>query len=343
MLSLGQQLWTASREGKQGEVEKLLNEGAEVDFAQSENGAEPIGALAVAAKFGHLEVVKLLLGRGANVHLFIGTGSSALMVAALAGHRHIVAYLVEECRANIDDVNGHGSTALHIAALDGCLEMVKMLASHGADLRRRTGNNQDGITAFMMAVYNSHLDVIKFLLKRGVGAGEGTLHGINACSYAAYEDNIQLCVLLVKSGGMDPAQQDASSGKSALTHYGQWLDEENQVRIASEEKRPSLSEEQKQARVKLLKDARAEYLELQRREECYQRRKNAITFLQGSGFLLTAAQREARKAEEAQVDTHAKLAAIDRSTKEANLKYLMDRVFREDKGMHLGREIVMML
>ena len=50
-----------------------------------------------------------------------------------------------------------------------------------------------------------------------------------------------------------------------------------------------------------------------------------------------------RKAEEAQVDTYAKLAAIDRSTKEANLKYLTDRVFGEDKGRHLGREIVMML
>ena len=58
--------------------------------------------------------------------------------------------------------------------------------------------------------------------------------------------------------------------------------------------------------------------------------------------MLTTAQREARKAEEAQVDTYAKLVAIDRSTKAANLKYLTDRVFGEEKGRHLGREIVMM-
>ena len=94
-----------------------------------------------------------------------------------------------------------------------------------------------------------------------------------------------------------------------------------------------------------LRIVRHDPVELQQRrgERHYQRRKNAITFLQGSGYLLTAAQREARKADEAQVDTYAKLEDIDRSTKEANLKYLMDRVFGEDKGMHLGREIVMFL
>ena len=123
--------------------------------------------------------------------------------------------------------------------------------------------------------------------------------------------------------------------ESALTHYAKWLDTDSPGRRENEP-RPPLTKEQKQARVKLLTDARAEYLEMQRR-------KGAITFLQGSGYLLTAAQREARKAEEAQVDTYAKLAAIDRSTKEANLKYLTDRVFGEDKGRHLGREIVLML
>ena len=62
-----------------------------------------------------------------------------------------------------------------------------------------------------------------------------------------------------------------------------------------------------------------------------------------SSTRLPRRQREARKAEEAQVDTYAKLEDIDRSYKEASLKYLTDRVFGEDKGRHLGREIVMML
>ena len=164
--------------------------------------------------------------------------------------------------------------------------------------------------------------------------------GNNALMIAAYEDHPDVCLFLI-SLGLDPALED-KEGESALTHYAQFLDEDSPTRLEDEE-RPPLSDEEKQARVKLLTDARAEYLELQRREERYQRRKDAMTFLQGYGFLLTAAQREARKVEEAQVDTHAKLAAIDRSTKEANLKYLTDRVFGEDKGRHLGREIVMML
>ena len=164
--------------------------------------------------------------------------------------------------------------------------------------------------------------------------------GDNALIVAAYNDRPDVCLVLI-SLGLDPALED-KDGESALTHYAQWLDEDSPNRDEDEE-RPPLSDEEKQARVKLLTDARAEYLELQRREECYQRRKGAMTFLQGYGFLLTAAQREAAKTEQKLVDKHAKLATIDRSTKEANLKYLTDRVFGEDKGRHLGREIVMLL
>ena len=52
-----------------------------------------------------------------------------------------------------------------------------------------------------------------------------------------------------------PALED-NGGESALTHYAQWLDEDSPHRDEDEE-RPPLSDEEKQARVKLLTEARA--------------------------------------------------------------------------------------
>jgi len=247
----------------------------------------------------------MLRDRGANLYARDINGRNALTQAACWGHTDIVTFLVTECGVDVNAMDNEGWSALHLAAREGRI----------------------GVTTLLLSTHGTNIQA-------------NATFGTNALMIAAYQDHPDICLSLI-SLGLDPALEN-NSGQTALTHYAQWLDAGNQNRDEDEERHP-LTDEEKQARVKLLTDARAEYLELQRREECYQRRKDAITFLQGSGFLLTAAQREARKAEEAQVDTHAKLAAIDRSTKEANLKYLTDRVFGEDKGRHLGREIVMML
>jgi Ankyrin repeats (3 copies)/Ankyrin repeat len=233
--------------------------------------------------------------------------------------------------ANIETSDCSMGSPIMIASQEGHLEVVKMLHSRHANVNFK---DTDGDTPLIQAAAWGHGDVVTFLAAEcGADVNAIGSDGVNALMTAAYNDRPDMCVFLI-SRGVDPSLED-DDGWTAISYYGAWLDADFPNRRRDEE-RPPLTKEQKQARVKLLTDARAEYLELQRR-------KNAITFLQGSGYLLTAAQREARKAEEAQVDTHAKLEDINRSTKEANLKYLTDRVFGEDKGRHLGREIVMML
>jgi hypothetical protein len=62
-------------------------------------------------------------------------------------------------------------------------------------------------------------------------------------------------------------------------------------------------------------------------ERNWQRRKNAVLFLVGSKFRLTAAEKAAAKAEQDQLDKHVKLAGIPRRSKEENLAYLHKEVF----------------
>ena len=199
------------------------------------------------------------------------------------GHADVATFLVTECGADVNAVNDEGFTALLWAAQGGFLDVVKMLQTHGADIRALDNRRTN---ALVLAAGNGHLDLVTWLAGQGVDVMTKANHGNNALMIAAYDDRPDVCLFLI-SLGLDPALEH-KEGESALTHYAQWLDEDNPNRLEDEE-RPPLSDEEKQARVKLLTEARAEYLELRRCEERYQRRKDAITFLQGYGFLLTAA------------------------------------------------------
>ena len=96
--------------------------------------------LYVAAKNGHIEVVKRLLAKNADV---------------------------DKARA-LD-----GATPLFAAAENGHTEVVKMLLAKNANVDK--ARTDDGCTPLSMAVKNRHTDVIKLLLNAGANAS--SVHG----------------------------------------------------------------------------------------------------------------------------------------------------------------------
>lgn len=73
--------------GELAEVEKSLANGTDVNCADDEG----YSALHAAAENGYLDVVKLLVGKGADVQH--KTQYTALELAEMAGHDDVVAYL----------------------------------------------------------------------------------------------------------------------------------------------------------------------------------------------------------------------------------------------------------
>ena len=202
-----------------------------------------------------------------------------------------------------------GATAIMRAAIRGSLETVTLLFNRGANIHAR---NNKGWNALMYASY-SRADIVSYLADKGTDIHVRSNDGEDALLLAAAEGNIDIALDLIAR------QADArvvnNQNQTALTSFGLGA-------------YPLLSaSEKQQGQARLIVAWLAGPHPSQVAERNWQRRKDAVLFLVGSKFRLTAAEKAAAKAEQDQLDKHVKLAGIPRRSKEENLAYLQKEVF----------------
>lgn len=139
-------LYHAAFLGQTAMVRMLLERGAGVDI-KSCDGMSPLFA---AAKFGHAEVVLLLLGSGADLRRTNGPFNgpergTALVAACRGGHLGVVRVLLQHMRGDgLDAKDRTGRTALYWACSRKRPEVTRALLLAGADqtivagVKRRT-------------------------------------------------------------------------------------------------------------------------------------------------------------------------------------------------------------
>jgi ankyrin repeat protein len=110
-----------------------------------------------AIEHGHLEVVKFLVERGADIHARSG---SALRTACVHGRFDVVRYLVE-CGA---DIHMHGEYPLLSSCIVGRVDLVEYLIELGAVV------NLSGQWSHLIeiAARHGHLPVVQLLVRLGV-------------------------------------------------------------------------------------------------------------------------------------------------------------------------------
>ena len=118
-------------------------------------------ALHLAAHFGHVAIVEVLLAAGADVHARSGNrlANTALHAAAAGGYIEVIAILLRH-GADVNARQHGGFTALHAAAQDGEVAMVRLLLDHGADPALAA---DDGTTPLALAHAGNHDDVVALL------------------------------------------------------------------------------------------------------------------------------------------------------------------------------------
>ena len=159
--------------------------------------------LIMAAWHGHLDIVKYLLDRGADIDAAYEAGNTALIAAAWHGHVDVVTYLISE-GADIAVRNRGGEDALVWAAEHGHLEIVKHLLDAGAD-------SVD--TAFVFACENGHVEIAALLIRRGASlAYEHGNHRLTPLAAAAYRGHEALVRFLLDEGADIHALDDAALG-----------------------------------------------------------------------------------------------------------------------------------
>ncbi|KAJ7041452.1 ankyrin repeat-containing domain protein [Mycena alexandri] len=117
----------------------------------------------VAAYYGHIGMMQLLVEHGADIKVQGGAYHTALQAAASSGQLHIAEWLLEQ-GADINAQGGQDGSAMQAASYWGYENIVQLLIQHGADAKVQKGYHGG---ALQLASASGHLEIVELLLDHG--------------------------------------------------------------------------------------------------------------------------------------------------------------------------------
>ncbi|KMY99143.1 protein TANC2 isoform X7 [Drosophila simulans] len=173
----------------------------ETEFDLDVNGMEPSSgelALTAAARHGCVDVVGILISRGAQIDARNRQGYSALWLAVKEGHWSVVEHLLQRGALLDEPLGQTRKTPLMIAAEEGHLELVDLLLARGA---QREAQDHEGFTALSWACLRGHLTAAKTLIEHGCNRHHEDHNGRTALDLAAYQGAASLVLYILEQGG----------------------------------------------------------------------------------------------------------------------------------------------
>jgi ankyrin repeat protein len=207
-------LQAAAREGRVETVLELLNKGADPNERDAISGKGGT-ALQEAVQWGHMEVVEILLLRGADIH---SSGSkqgwTTLQIAIRENDLEMVKLLLDHGA----DVNFLPSkqqqTALQAAVGGGNLKMVQTLLEAGANVDAQLSRSSS--TVLKSATETGYIDIIKCLLACKADPDDAVFEGGRTALQIAIESGSIDIVGLLLACGADPNKSMSEGGRTAL-------------------------------------------------------------------------------------------------------------------------------
>ena len=128
-------LFEACALGKLEETIQLTNRNPASVNSFSKDG---FTALGLAAHFGHEDIARLLIARGADVNTPANNGFNVFPIhSAVADGNHNITTMLINAGANVNVAQQAGFTPLHAAAQLGDIELIILLLEHDAEINIR--------------------------------------------------------------------------------------------------------------------------------------------------------------------------------------------------------------
>jgi len=205
--SNAQDIFSAAAEGNLERIKQLISENHELVKECNKNQNT---ALHLAAQRGHLETVRYLLDKGAEVNAKSKYETTPLFSAAETGNLELAEMLIKY-KADVNAVSQFFGTALHRAVYMGHPEVVKLLLKHGADV---TIQNSTGTVLHTSALLGRP-NLARLLIEYGADVNCVNAMGITPLYYAIFtgkDRSSELSMLFINKGAdVNATDKDGNS------------------------------------------------------------------------------------------------------------------------------------
>ncbi|MBQ4875143.1 MAG: ankyrin repeat domain-containing protein [Rickettsiaceae bacterium H1] len=193
-------------------VKILLDNGADINAKNMEgNTVLDYALIRSEEKNNDVGIVDFLIAKGVEID---GNQKIEMFLrwAARKNECDIARKLLRIKRIKINDPDDNDRTALMLAALNGHKEIVELLLQHGADFDAK---DKEGKTALMLSLLRRNMDIAKLLLQHGANVDAKDKEGKTALIVAAKNGNMEVVKLLLQHGANVVNVKD-NEGKTAL-------------------------------------------------------------------------------------------------------------------------------
>jgi ankyrin repeat protein len=154
-------IFEASALGRVDRITQLLHQDPSLASAYSPDGFPAVG---LAAFFGHLEAVRMLIAAGADIHAAATNSFKVQAIHAAVASKNIeIVRTVLEAGADPNAAQQQGFRPIHEAGSSGSRELAELLLKYGADA---TLKGDSGKNAIDIAREKGHTDLASWLETR---------------------------------------------------------------------------------------------------------------------------------------------------------------------------------
>lgn len=203
-------------------VNYLLNKGAYINFIDNSRGFKSLSLLQVFVLRCHLNVVELLINKGADLHYTVpDLDMNALMLASKYINNSKIIMLLAQKGGGVNKVNNNGYTAILFAAeYNPNPEIIYALIDLGAKVipYKVKGNmlRINNVTPLRLAVVNNSIDVINAIINLGDDVNFKDLYGFSVLFIAAAHHNDVRVIELLLANGARLEHANDSDGNTPL-------------------------------------------------------------------------------------------------------------------------------